>query len=282
MSFLGKILVGLQFALSILFLVFAGAVFTAQTNWKNAEKVAKDRTEQIEGEKRNVEAEFLAYKNRMDRDLKAERDKSATAEGQARLFKDQLDTLEKELIAAKTERDVQRRLADVSKEEAQQRRDEAIRQRGVNNDLHKLLNEKNDRLTAKEDELFNKLVDEKALKEKHETILKDMAIFQKIIAANGLSTDPKTVAGLQVPPPVVDGLVLETKRGGRSGSDLVEISLGRDDGLVEGHKLQIFRAAKYLGEIKLVYVTPDRAVGSVVSRAKNGIIEKGDNVTSKL
>jgi len=31
-----------------------------------------------------------------------------------------------------------------------------------------------------------------------------------------------------------------------------------------------------------VYVTPDRAVGVVILRAKNGVIERGDNVTSKL
>ena len=119
-------------------------------------------------------------------------------------------------------------------------------------------------------------------------MLSELAILQKILAANGLPNDPKAVAGLQTPPPAVDGQVLETKRGGRSGSDLVEISLGTDDGLVEGHKLSVFRpavndrAAKFLGEIKIVYVTPDRAVGTVVSRAKNGIIEKGDGVTSKL
>lgn len=288
MSFLGKVLVGLQFALSVLFLAFAGAVFTAQQNWKAKVEVADKRIQDLDTERKTIEEEYRQYKIRREMDVKNETDKALEAAGKAKLFEDDLTTAQKELVAAKTESAIQRRLADVAKEEAQQRRDEAVSQRGVNNDLNKLLNEKNDKVKALEDIVFNKSVEEKAIKDKHEKLLAELAILQKVIAANGLPTDPKAVAGLQTPPPAVDGIVLETKRGGRNGSDLVEFSLGSDDGLTEGHKLSIYRqavgdrAAKFLGEIRIVYVTPDRAVGTVVNRAKNGIIEKGDNVTSKL
>ncbi len=288
MGFLGKVLVGLQFALSILFLTFAGAVFTAQQNWKAQKELSDTKITQLEGEKKNIEDEFRKSKTIADMDLANEKQKAAEAAGKAKLFEDDLTTARAELQAAKNDVGVQRRLADVAKEEAQQRRDEAITQRGVNNDLNKLLNEKNDKVKALEDIVFNSNVELKTTKDKHEKLLAELAILQKVIAANGLPTDPKAIAGLQTPPPAVDGAVLETKRGGRNGADLVEISVGSDDGLTEGHKLVIFRqavgerAAKYLGEIRLVYVTPDRAVGTVVTRAKNGIIEKGDNVTSKL
>lgn len=288
MSFLGKLLVSFQFVLSILFLTFAGAVFSTQQNWKTAKEDADKRTAQIENEKRDLDADYQRYKTQSAIDLKNEQAKAQTAEGRAETLEKQVVVLEKELNGAKTERDEQTSLAKVTVDEAAQRRDEALRQREVNNDLQKLLNDKNNRLKALEDIVFNKTVEEKSLQDKHAKLLADLAIFQKIIAANGLSTDPKSVSGLQTPPPAVDGQVLETKRGGRNGNDLVEISLGSDDGLLEGHKLSVFRPAagerhaKYLGEIKIVYVTPDRAVGSVALRAKNGIIERGDNVTSKL
>jgi hypothetical protein len=288
MSFMGKLLVGLQLALSIIFLTFAGAVFTAQQNWK---KQSDDLTKQVTDLKSqiaNAEVDHKIYADRMEKDLKEEKKNAATSEGRATTLKDQLDASEKELIAAKTQSDEQRTLAKVATEEARQRREEALAQRAVNNDLQKLLNEKNDRVRALEDIVFNKGVEEKALQEKHSKLLGEVALYQKIIAAAGLSTDPKSVTGLQPPPPAVDGEVVETKRGGRNGSDLVEISLGSDDGLSEGHKLSVYRPAagerqaKFLGEIRIVYVTPDRAVGTVVTRAKNGIIERGDNVTSKL
>lgn len=288
MSFLGKLLVGLQLFLSIMFLIFAGAVFSTQKNWKAAKETVDANYTKLDADKKQVEEAFAAYKTRLEIELKNEQQRASSAEGQVKLLKDQVDAADKELVAAKTERDEQRELAKVSVEEARQRREEALLQRGINNDMQKLLNEKNDRVKALEDIKFNLQVAERALQDKHSKLLNDLSLFQKIIAANGLSTDPQSVAGLQTPPPAVDGEVLETKRAGRSGSDLVEISIGSDDGLAEGHKLSVYRsqqgdrAAKFLGDIKLVYVTPDRAVGVVILRAKNGVIERGDNVTSKL
>ena len=92
----------------------------------------------------------------------------------------------------------------------------------------------------------------------------------------------------QQPPPVVEGVVMDARKSARQGTEFVEISLGSDDGLAKGHSLFVYRGAnggdrgKYLGKIEIVYVTPDKAVGTVVERAKNGVIQKGDNVTSKL
>lgn len=288
MSFLGKVLVGLQFALSIVFLTFAGAVFTTQQNWMNEKlKVAKN-LEDVTREKEQLAEEKRQAETRLTNELTNERMKAAEAEGKAATSESKLEIAEKELVAARTTSDEQRTLAKLATEEARQRRDEALAQRAVNNNLHVLLNQKNEKNKALEDIVFNKTVEEKSIQDKHAKLLADYVILQKIIAANGLPTDPKLVAGLQTPPPAVEGEVLETRRAGRSGSDLVEFSLGLDDGLVEGHKLYVFRpaagdrAAKFLGEIKIVYATPDKAVGAVVSRAKNGIIEKGDHVTSKL
>ena len=288
MSFLGKLLIGLQLFLSVVFLVFAGAVFSTQKNWKAAKESVDGNYTKLDADKKQVEEAFAAYKTRMEIDLKNEQTRAADGEGRAKTLKDQVDVTDKELVAAKTNADEQTELAKVSVEEARQRKEEALLQRGINNDLQRLLNEKQDRVKALEDVKFNLQVAEKALQDKHMKMLDVLALMQKIIAANGLSTDPQTVAGLQTPPPAVDGEVLETKRAGRSGSDLVEISIGSDDGLAEGHKLSVYRpqsaerAAKFLGDIKLVYVTPDRSVGAVVLRAKNGVIERGDNVTSKL
>ena len=288
MSFLGKLLVGLQLFLSIVFLIFAGAIFSTQKNWKATKEAGDVLYSKLDVDFKQLQAEHEALKNRSARELQAEQTRAANAEGQVKLLKDQLDSSDKELVAAKTARDDQRELAKVAVEEARQRREEALLQRGINNDLQKLLNEKNDRVKALEDVKFNLLVAEKTLQDKHSKLLSDLALMQKIIAANRLSTDPQSVVGLQTPPPAVDGEVLETKRGARNGSDLIEISIGSDDGLAEGHTLSVYRpqtaerAAKYLGDIKLVYVTPDRAVGTVILRAKNGVIERGDNVTSKL
>jgi hypothetical protein len=42
------------------------------------------------------------------------------------------------------------------------------------------------------------------------------------------------------------------------------------------------REGRYLGQIRLTLVNADSAVGIVTEKAKNIVIQKGDNVTTKL
>lgn len=69
----------------------------------------------------------------------------------------------------------------------------------------------------------------------------------------------------------------------------VNITIGSDDGLLVGHRLDVLRlspdgqgATEWLGQVEIVSIEPDSAVAEVVLAAKNGIIQEGDNVTSKL
>jgi hypothetical protein len=94
---------------------------------------------------------------------------------------------------------------------------------------------------------------------------------------------------LSEPPPPVEGLVREVRKDQTNRTKWVHLTVGRDDGLREGHEMEVYRTAernngraKYLGRIRIWSVTPDEAVGIVVDAAKNGIIEVGDNVTTKL
>ena len=67
--------------------------------------------------------------------------------------------------------------------------------------------------------------------------------------------------------------MLNTKKGGRNGSELVEISMGSDVGLAKGHKLFVYRAdgkGKYLGTIRLDMVDYRTAVGVVIHSTKSG------------
>ena len=57
-------------------------------------------------------------------------------------------------------------------------------------------------------------------------------------------------------PPTVRGQVLAVDQDNRA-----EISLGTDDGLREGHMLEVFRGNKYLGRMQVLEVHPHRAVG---------------------
>ena len=104
-----------------------------------------------------------------------------------------------------------------------------------------------------------------------------------MLVANDLDPDPNKYARKLAPLPLVTGKVLDAKKSAQG--TWIEVSIGSDDGITEGNVLYVYRVGeqnKYLGQIRLTLVTPDRAAGVVVERAKNGVIEREDYVTTKL
>ena len=74
-----------------------------------------------------------------------------------------------------------------------------------------------------------------------------------------------------------------------AGAELVEISLGSDQGLKKGHEMTVYRSGlnkgangKYLAKIVIVNTYPDKAVGRVIEGSRNGVIQKGDNVSTRF
>lgn len=85
-------------------------------------------------------------------------------------------------------------------------------------------------------------------------------------------TDPE-----DVPPAELKGEILKV-----NSDQLVEISLGRDDGLREGHTLEVYRGAQYLGRIRIRTVKDDRSTGKVLSNFRKGYIQEGDKVAARI
>jgi len=115
--------------------------------------------------------------------------------------------------------------------------------------------------------------------------LADVATMKRYLSSKSLTTDPKLMLAQVTPPPPLDGLITDYRKEPKGGLETVEISLGSDEKLNIGHKLTAYSSeGKYLGQIRLTQVYPDKAVGIVVKdeKAKNVTIKKGDHVTTKL
>jgi len=286
MTFVGKLLVIVQLVLSVCFMMLAGAVFTRHMTWR-------DKAQELEAAVASRDADYeklSAEKNKVIKDLEAVlaqvKNDATDAKAELRLREDEIENQKILIDTQKTELNTQQALASISGDEAKIRREEALSARRINEQLNSALNDQNQRVRQLEDELFNKEVDSKSLAERYNTLLRTMATYRKVLVANQLDPDPNKYAQKLAPPPLVMGKVLDTQKSGRGASrQLVEISIGSDDGLTEGNTLYVYRVGeqnKYLGQIRLELVTADKAVGVVVDRAKNGIIEKEDYVTTKL
>ena len=100
MSFLGKLLIAFQLVLSIVFLAFAGAVFSTQQNWKTlAETNEKNLKTEQAAHQNDLQADQLAKAN-LQQELKNELMNASVAAGSAKLLEDDVTSLKKELVAA--------------------------------------------------------------------------------------------------------------------------------------------------------------------------------------
>jgi len=287
MSYVGKILVILQVALSILFMTFAGGVFAVHQNWRDktmqvqkqladSQKQTREAQSQLESAKTEFEAK-LSEQTHIADGLKAQNTGLTAEVAELRTSNDSL----------KQQRATQTGLAESKAQEAQFRQDEAERQRVENQKLQ----ERMDTLAAEnrelKDELFTQQEAYRTLNKTYEAGLSQLAFLKRVVSNAGLETDPDVVARQAAPPPPVDGLVTHIRKNRANRVQFVEISIGSDDGLVKGNELDVVRIvgqdrSEWLGRVRIVDLGPDWAVAEVIQPSKNGIIQEGDNVTTRL
>jgi hypothetical protein len=283
MTTVGKILVVLHLVLSVMFMAFAGAVFTAQKNWRNTalahEKALKTANTKLKDQQEAFDRERTETKAKADRSddeiVKLTNEKTALT---TRVLK--LEGDNQTLQLANDKLNDQNVLATV---EAGERAKEADLRTQENATVYLTREDLIKKLQKVEDEKFSAEIERKQLEEKHKQVLGDLVTFRLYYGSKGGLTDPKQMVIQSSPPPPVEGKILDYRKEKKQNQELVEISLGSDDGLAVGHSMTVYsRDARYLGQIRLTHVEADRAVGIVTAKAKNIVIQKEDYVTTKL
>jgi hypothetical protein len=121
------------------------------------------------------------------------------------------------------------------------------------------------------------------LRNEYETALKrsqeltsENAGMRQVMHSEGLdpNADPSGVV------PTVDGVVSQIRR--VAGGQLVELTIGSDDGLKEGNTVEVFRGDRYLGRLEIMRTSPDKSVARVDRRFQQGAIQEGDRVATRL
>ncbi len=285
MSTVGKVLVVAQIGFSILLMAFAAGVSSVQTNWKAREATARKDLEKAKATLSSTQSTFEKFRNAAAATEKELRNAADKARGEADAAKTKNRQLQAQVTQARTELENTRAEADIAGQEARARREEAVNLRDINAQLHASRDQLITQNRQQADKIVNLDQAAKTMVAKSNDILNENATLKKFIRVKGFDPDPQQLAGLVEPPPVLETVVLNTKKGGRNGQDLVEIDMGSDVGLAKGHKLYVYRAdgkGKYLGAIRLEMVDYRTAVGVMIQSTKNGEIKRGDIVTTKL
>ncbi|HTN74671.1 MAG TPA: hypothetical protein VL096_05470, partial [Pirellulaceae bacterium] len=283
MTLVGKIFTVLIFIMSIVFMSFAVMVFATHKNWKEIALNDTPSANKPLGLKQQL---TQAYEARKALDNELERYKAQLAEHQAarrevlaRLqlkMESSVADLQKTqgelatLQAAHTVAVQNLSVAEANVEKA------GVEVAGLRDGIKTIEEDRNDKLarvTALND-VVNQSIDKlRVLEERKDSLIGLVAQQKKVMDTYGLTVSTPSE---KIPPPV-DGLVSAV---GDKG--LIEVTIGKDDGLVPGHELQVYRDNVYLGKVIVRTVSANRAVGEIDQKFLKGQIRKGDKVATKI
>lgn len=273
MNLLGKIFVVLIMVMSVLFMGFAIAVYGTHRNWKEEATKLKTKVENAQ----NLYNAELARKEALEAEIakeaiakrealaKLETERAELARQRDDMAKQRDDLAAKDKAAVAALDSAQQNLAKLTGEvdtlrteirSAQEARDQHFKQVvGVTDQLHQAQGEL------------------RRLDERRVQLAEEIAQSRTVLQAHGLTKDTP-VDGI---PPQLHGKVLAVNR-----DNLVEISLGSDDGLRSGHPLEVYRNDKYLGRVEVLNTSTDRAVGKILPGYRKAAIQKGDDVATRF
>ena len=282
MNLVGKILTGLIAFFSVLFMALAMAVYAMHVNWK--EKVDHPQT----GLKVQLQKETQAkndFKNQLDKiqqDFDNEKKRLggqlAALGNENKLLKDNLTKLNGDM-ALLTDR---QRVALGAVQASQQNQNELSGQvKQLRGDVKAIETERNQNfseMVAMTDVLHQRTSELDALKNTNMTLVQDVQKYRT--AFDRLGIKPEDVAR-QAPP-----LECHVQAVSDVGAGLIEITAGADEGLLQGHQLDVFRVndsgPTYLGKVEVVSTEPHKAVCKILPEFLKGTIQKSDNVTNRI
>ncbi len=271
MNLLGKVFTGLIFLLSVIFFSLAVAVNASHINQKNL--ATKFQTEAAESQRKNTELTGLleVAKDELSIEQAARRSALAALQTQLEQKKDELQKKEIELenvqsahtTLVATEKDTQQEL------KARTEDNELLRKQMV--DAREDRNQLFQRLVTAKDQLNRLQGIYQSERERERQLATQLSMATEKLEKIGIRPETLLTA------PEVNGQVTAVSTNG-----LVEVSLGRDDGMREGFTLEAHRNGQYLGRLLVKTVSDDKSVAEIITGYQKGYIREGDRVDSKL
>jgi myosin heavy subunit len=282
MTLLGKVFILLTLLLSGIFFTLALAINASHTNWRDVVTGPNGYEAQIKKMQATInelKSAIEKAQNELATEQAARRIALASLQTQLAEQQEVLKEKEKNLL----ELQATRRLNDDTLSRTSQDLERLTQE---NSEIKKLIDQtiqdRNDQrakvisLTDEFNSLQSVYADAKAreeqLRDENTTLEARTSIMRATLTKAGLSEDPD-----DAPPDGVHGLILAIGR-----DNMVEVSLGRDDGMKVDHELEVFRGTQYLGKIRIIKIADDKSIGVILKDYRNGLIQKGDKVAAKL
>ncbi len=281
MNLVGKIFIVLILIASIFFMAVAMAVYAAHKNWREVvmapEVGLQAKLDKAKAENKDLTDQAEKLKQQFDAEKAAKTQALAKLESELVVAQGELKTLEaKQADLEKAKREAVAAM-NATQENATGYRKEVEGQRTAVEEARKDRDAHFKEVVRLTDELNQAANEKDLLRKRTEELAKDVAKADQVLRKFGLDKN-KDYSNV---PPTVDGIITST-----AGSGLVEISIGSDQGLMKGHKLEVYRIGggqnAYVGRIEVVRTDPSRAVCRIDPKFQNSNMMVGDRVASKI
>lgn len=273
MTLLGKIFTFVILIMSTAFGVLGMMVYASHRNWKEA-------AEEVKAEYTKNQTILSQQKVRIDAlKLQIKQEKVARAQVISNLYAER-DDLQTQNASLTTERNnLRAQAADLQERLAQS----SARVLDLDNQNLTLKAEKIKLIESiqHQQNVVIRLIDEihqtsytkETLRERAEQLARDIAEMNRVMVAYNLTKNSLT----DHIPPAIDAEVtnVSTKTKG-----LIQISIGSNDGMKEGHELDVLRGSIYVGRMRLTYVDANSAGGKMI--LQESPVRVNDKVTTKM
>ncbi len=281
MTFVGKILVILIMALSLVFLGVSVVAFTTATNWKTETAKQQDEVKKLQSQLATAKAVDLDVQTKYAEAQKEHGAATKNHENQIAALKVDNEKGQNEITQARTALTDAQASAKLSLEETAAKATDVAKLR----EQLTAVTEQSNKFKIQQTDLNNEILNLRRMLDVAERNTKSLretaAKFARVLTDKGLSTDIRLVQAGELPANV-EGKVLKIDTTNRR----MEISIGSDDGLSVGQELYLYRTtptAEYLGKVKISLVEPDQAVATIIGNTVNGKkIKEGDDVASTI
>jgi cell division protein FtsL len=273
-TFIGKILIVMTLVMSILFSALSVVVFATHRNWRDETTTLQGQVAALEASNRRLREEMEQSQVRLAQEQAARKYEVATLTVQVAQATDQLRQSEALLATEQSNHGTLQQANSTAVNELARLTGEVGTLRTEVRDNRLARDERHQEVVRLTDEL-NTLEGIRSNQEvRNMQLTEDNARFRRVMDAFDLDPDSSTLARI---PPRVDGLVVAVGE-----NNLVEISIGKDDGLKDNHLLDVYRGGTYLGRLVVRRTFPDSAVTQIIPEFRRGLIRKGDRVESRL
>lgn len=271
MNLLGKVFTGLIFLLSVIFFSLAIAVNASHINQKALAAKFQGEAKKASDINTQLNAQLEAAKDNLALEQASRRSSLATLQTQ---LEEMSAELQSKVIELRNVQTAHSTLVGTEKETQQELKartaeNEALRKQLV--DAREDRNQTFQRLVATKDELNRLQGIYQALRERERLMAADLTRATEKLEIIGIRPETLLTA------PEVNGQVTAVATNG-----LVEVSLGRDDGMREGFTLEAHRNGQYLGRLLVKTVSDNKSVAEIITGYQQGYIREGDRVDSKL